>query len=206
MQTIDYRAANRDLLTPKPGKVELVKVPPMRYLMLDGKGDPNHSEEYHGSFAALYGLAYGLKFHYKKQENIDYNLLAIEGLWWTEPAGSFSMEQRENWLWTMMLSIPEFIPEPLIQTFGSELMRKKSIPQMEQVYTSWLEEGECFQIMHIGPYAAEPPTIQFLHSEIQSQGYTPRGKHHEIYLGDPRKSSPEKLKTILRQPVSSIQK
>lgn len=204
MQTIDYRAANRFLLNPKPGIVELIQIPPTRYLMLDGQGDPNTSEDYRGSFAALYGLAYGLKFHYKKQEDIDYNLLAIEGLWWADPAGSFSMDQRKNWLWTMMLSIPEFIPDSLIQTFKIELMRKKNIPQMEQLYTSWLDEGVCFQIMHIGPYAAEPPTIQFLHSEIQSQGYTLRGKHHEIYLGDPRKSKPEKLKTILRQPVSRI--
>jgi len=202
MQTIDLRAANRALLNPKPGRVEVVTVPPTRYLMLDGRGDPVHSDDYHGSFAALYGLAYGLKFHYKKHEGIDYNMLAIEGLWWAEPAESFSMERRQDWIWTMMLSIPEFIPDELIQSMRQEIIRKKATPLMDRVYPQTLEEGECFQTMHIGPYAAEPPTIQFLHAEIHARGYTFRGKHHEIYLGDPRKSAPEKLKTILRQPVS----
>lgn len=202
METIDYRKLYGNILKPKVGQVEFLQIPAMHFLMIDGHGDPNTSQEYMDTFGALYGIAYTLKFKIKKERQIDYNLLATEGLWWVPDMAQFSTSHKEDWDWTMMLFQPDFISSADIDNAKAQLTKKKNVPGLEKVRYELFEEGLCAQTMHLGPYSAEKPTIELLHQEISMRGYSLRGKHHEIYMGDVRKSAPEKLKTIIRQPVS----
>lgn len=204
MESLDFRKEYQAFLKPKQGQVEFVTVPDLHFLMLDGIGDPNTSSDYQASFAALYGIAYTLKFKFKKERGIDYNLLAIEGLWWVKNMEFFSTERKDDWRWTMMLFQPDFISTADVSEAVTDIAMKKHVPGLERVRYEVYEEGLSAQIMHLGSYSEEKPTIDLLHQSIAEQGYTRRGKHHEIYLGDPRKSTPEKLKTIIRQPVEKV--
>ena len=200
MEKIDYRLKYKNLLQPKAGKVEFLLIPPMKYLMIDGQGNPNTSPDYVDAVSALYSIAYTLKFKIKKTRAIDYNLLALEGLWWMDDMNLFSTETKDQWKWTMMIAQPDFITQEDITTAIDEAGRKKPNPALARIRFEVFDEGQCVQIMHIGPYADEKPNIDLLHQAIADKGYKLSGKHHEIYLGDPRKSAPEKLKTIIRQP------
>ncbi|MBA4419949.1 MAG: hypothetical protein C0391_02265 [Anaerolinea sp.] len=201
MESFDFRKEYRASLMPKPGQVEFVIVPAMHFLMLDGHGDPNTSMDYQASFAALYGIAYNLKFRFKKERGIDYNLLAIECLWWVQNMELFSAERKDDWCWTMMLFQPYFISIADVREAVTDIAMKKHVPGLEKVRYEVYKEGLSAQTMHLGSYSEEKPAIDLLHQSIAEHGYVKRGKHHEIYLGDPRKSAPEKLKTIIRQPV-----
>ncbi|MBP7408628.1 MAG: GyrI-like domain-containing protein [Flavobacteriales bacterium] len=186
--------------TAKPGSV---KVPKLRYLMIDGQGDPGTSKDYMDAITTLYGLSYTLKFTIKNgPEAIDYGVMPLESLWWADDMRDFERANRSNWKWTAMIMQPAFITATTVKAAKAELMRKKKdLPAMAKVRLGDLTEGMCMQVMHTGPWANEHPAIMGLHACIAEQGKAPRGKHHEIYLSDPRRTAPEKLRTILRQPM-----
>ncbi len=202
MQTLDLKKQLKPYLSPAADRPQIVDVPEMQFLMIDGRGYPGTSQEYKDALSALYSLAYGIKFAIKKgPAAVDYPVMASEGLWWVEDMSLFSMERKDEWQWTMMIMQPDVVTQELFDRMVSETMKKKPLPGLERLRLERFSEGLCAQIMHIGPYSAEAPTVQKLHTFIIENGYRLCGRHHEIYLGDPNRSAPEKLRTILRQPV-----
>ncbi len=184
---------------------KFVSVPKMPYLMVDGQGDPNTSKEFQDAVQALYSLAYTIKFGRKKRgEESDYRITPLEGLWWSDDMSDFATGNKAKWKWTLMLAQPEFITKAEVTAAVKEVTAKKDVPALPKVRFEKWKEGECVQIMYVGPYAEEGPTIQKLHIFIIEQGAQLTGKHHEIYLGDPRRAAPDKLKTILRQPLKRL--
>ncbi len=201
MAKIDLKRELKNLYTVTPGAVSVVDVPPMHVLMIDGHGDPNSAAEYKAAVEALYGLAYPLKFR-RKKDGRDYTVMPLEGLWWAEDMREFSVDHKGDWLWTMMIMQPLEVTPELFAEVLAEVKRRKDAPALDHVRFEQYDEGRSAQVMHVGSYAAEGPAIQRLHAFIEAEGFERRGKHHEIYLGDPNKSAPEKLRTILRQPVA----
>ena len=202
MKKIDYKKEFHSLYTPSTKSISIVEVPSMSYVLIDGKGDPNTVKEYGEAVEALYAVSYTIKFFYKKQKNgIDYTVLPLEGLWWVPNMEQFSSKKKEDWLWRMMIMQPEFVTAEVFKNAVEIVRQKKNPVALDKLTFGTYDEGKCAQILHVGPYSAEGPTIDRLHTFIAKQGYTRTGKHHEIYLNDPRKSASEKLKTIIRQPV-----
>lgn len=193
----------KDFYTVPVGKIEVVDVPPMNFLMVDGEGDPNTSQAYKEALEALYALSYSLKFALKKALGLDYRVSPLEGLWWTDDMAEFSMDRKGDWHWTMMIAQPEAVTPEWFARAKEEVRRKKNPAALDKVRLEPFHEGPAVQILHIGPYSAEGPNIQKLHAFIREHGYAfddPALKHHEIYMGDPRRSAPEKWRTIIRQP------
>lgn len=191
------------LYKPSTKQVELVEVPKVNFLMVDGEGDPNTAQEYKDALEALYPLAYKLKFALKKAHGLEYKVGPLEGLWWADNMAEFSVERKGDWKWTMMIAQPEAVTSEWVASAKAELGRKKNPVALHKVRLEGFHEGRAAQIMHIGPYSTEGPNIAKVHAFIYQQGYSLdelQQKHHEIYLGDPRRTAPEKLKTILRQP------
>jgi len=199
MSKIDLKKELKHLYSAPAGEPVLVEVPRMRFLMADGEGDPNNNPLFQELANLLYGLSFSLKFAAKKT-GADYTVAPLEGLWWAEDMRGFSMDRREAWKWTLMIMQPEPIGPEMVAQARLELERKKQQSTVAVRFEAF-SEGLCAQILHLGPYAAEASTIQRLHRFAAERGYQLRGKHHEIYLGDPRRCAPEKLKTLLRQPV-----
>jgi hypothetical protein len=179
---------------------ELVDVPELEFLMLDGQGDPNVSGRYREAIQALYAVSYTLKFALKRGGGVDYRVAPLEGLWWAEVMTRFS-ENKSAWHWTMMIRQPPEVTPELVEEAAAEVARKKRLPAARELRLERFAEGRAAQVLHIGPWADEGPTIERLHAFIEEQGYAKRGRHHEIYLSDPRRTAPERLKTIVRQPV-----
>jgi hypothetical protein len=205
IEKLDLRKVFKHLYTPPSKHVVEVDVPPLNFIMLDGSGDPNTALEYQQAIEVLYGLSYTLKFASKKA-GIDYPVMALEGLWWMEDMGEkygdFDFARDKSlWRWTMMMMQPDHISQDEMHTAINDLRRKRNPPALDKVRLERFHEGLSAQIMHIGPYSAEKPTIDRIHSYIEEHGYEPTGKHHEIYLGDPRRAQPEKLRTVIRQPM-----
>jgi hypothetical protein len=201
----DYKKDLKDLYNPSAKEVAIVDVPDMLFLMIDGIGDPNHSAAYQQAVEALYSLAYTLKFQLKKGHGLDYVVLPLEGLWWTPDMREFSVDHKENWHWTMLIGQPEEVTTEEYQRALIQAQHKKENPAVSQIRLERFYEGPAAQIMHLGPYAAEGPTVARLHAFIHEHGYRFNGidqKHHEIYLSDPRRAVPEKMRTIIRQPVT----
>jgi len=197
MVTLDLKQDLKHLYKPSPKQAEIVDVPPANYLMIDGSGDPNNSPDYQAAIEALYGAAYSIMMGLKKSGQADYPIMPLEGLWWTE-GEQFSYDERGNWRWTLMILQPDVVTEALLD----EARKKKNTPAMSRLRLERLHEGQSAQIMHVGPYSAEPPTIERLHTFIADKGCSIRDKHHEIYLSDARRTAPEKLKTIIRYPIA----
>jgi hypothetical protein len=181
---------------------EFVDVPELSFLMIDGHGDPNRSPRYQAAVEALYAVSYTLKFAIKRGGGPDYTVAPLEGLWWTEDMANFSVEAKSDWDWTMMIMQPAEVTPELIEKTTRGVAQKKQLPAAAELRLERYAEGASAQILHLGPYADEGPTIARLHAFIQEHGCEKRGKHHEIYLGDSRRTAPERLKTIIRQPVS----
>ena len=201
MKKIDHKKELKHLYGPPAKEVSVVDVPPMSFLMVDGQGDPKTSQAYQEAVGALYSVSYTLKFMVKKGEMmIDYKVMPLEGLWWTEDMSRFSMDEKEAWKWTAMIMQPDFVTAELVEAAKDQAQRKKGLVAISLTRFKVFREGRAAQIMHIGPYAEEAPTIEKLHEFIAAQGGTLSGKHHEIYLSDPNRTAPEKLKTIIRQP------
>ncbi|MBW8172623.1 GyrI-like domain-containing protein [Ornithinimicrobium sp. Arc0846-15] len=189
----------------KQGKFDVVEVPAMQFLMIDGHGDPNTATEYQDALTTLYPLAYALKFLSKKEFVRDYVVPPLEGLWWAEDMSTFTeARDKSQWAWTMMIMTPDWITSDHLRTARAAVERKGGEPALDKLRLETLDEGLAVQTLHIGPYDAEGPVLETLHNDfIPAQGFRMTGRHHEIYLGDPRRTAPEKLKTILRQPVVS---
>ncbi|WP_129630077.1 GyrI-like domain-containing protein [Candidatus Oscillochloris fontis] len=202
MQKIDIKQELKHLYQPSAKEVVQVVVPQMNYLMIDGTGDPNTSAAYQAAVEVLFAVAYSIKFTAKKGPlAIDYGVMPLEGLWWVEDMSHFSMDDRSDWKWTMMIMQPDFITHDIVNNALAEVSRKKGLPQIEEVRFTSHTEGMAAQIMHIGPFASEGPTIERLHTFIADAGYQRTGKHHEIYLSDIRRVEPAKWKTVIRQPM-----
>jgi hypothetical protein len=200
---IDFRKEYKSLYGAPTGNPVMVDVPDLSFLMIDGIGDPNTSAEYREALEALYALSYSAKFAVKKgAEAVDFAVMPLEGLWWTEDMTKFSPDRKDMWQWTAMIMQPQCVTAAIYDDVLTQVTRKKSVVSLSKVRFEHFREGPCAQIMHVGPYAAEGPTIERLHAFISDQGRQIRGKHHEIYLGDPRRSAPANLKTVVRQPVT----
>ncbi|NOX32372.1 MAG: hypothetical protein GXP56_01355 [Deltaproteobacteria bacterium] len=200
MEKIDYKKELKYLYKPSAKKVETVVVPKMNFLMLDGKGDPNTSQSFQDAIDTLYPLSYVLKFMIKRGEiGIDYGVLPLEGLWWADDMSSFSVENKDGWKWTLMIMQPDLVTNEMVQEAIEQVRVKKNPVSLPLVRFESFEEGKVAQIMHIGPFSEEGPTVEKVHSFIEESGNQRRGKHHEIYLSDIRRAAPEKWKTIIRQ-------
>ncbi len=201
LTTLDLRKELKHLYQPSAKEAAIVDVPAMNFLMVDGTGNPNTAQEYQDALSALYSLAFSLKFMIKKEMSIDYPVMALEGLWWVPDMRGFSVDDKDSWLWTMMIMQPDIVTQALFTKALVQVEQKKPTPGLEKIRLERFHEGLSAQILHFGPYAAEKPTVDKLHAFIQEHGYALSGTHHEIYLGDPRKSALEKLRTVIRQPM-----
>ena len=201
MEKLDLKKTFKHLYEPSVREFSIVDVPPMNFIMIDGHGNPNTSIEYAESLQALYSVAYTLKFMIKKEMAVDYPVMASEGLWWMDDMREFSVARKDDWKWTMMIMQPEIVSPQLFSRAVDAAMKKKGEVALSRLRLEQFHEGLAAQIMYFGPYADEGPTIARLHKHIEECGYVRFGKHHEIYLGDPRRTAPEKLRTVIRQPM-----
>ncbi|MBA3868827.1 MAG: GyrI-like domain-containing protein [Anaerolineae bacterium] len=205
MNKLDLKKTLKDLYNPSVKAVSEVVVPPMNFIMVDGTGDPNNGAEFQPRAEALYALSYTLKFASKQHLNQDYGVMPLEGLWWVDglkPVDPTSSD-RSAWQWTLMVMQPQQITREFFEAAVDNVRRKKNPELLPNCRFECYDEGLAAQIMHIGPYSAEKPTIDRVHAYIVEHNRQLSGKHHEIYIGDPRKSVPEKLKTVIRQPFKS---
>ena len=203
MSKIDFKKDWKHLYQPGKKDFQIVEVPALNFLMVNGHGDPNSAPEYKDAVEALYATAYKIKFISKK-DGQDYVVPPLEGLWWAEDMDTFTTARdKSQWDWTMMIMTPDWISGEVYQQALEEVTKKKNFPALNKIRLEIYKEGLAVQIMHLGSYDDEAPTLNKLHQEwMPENGYIFNGKHHEIYLSDPRKVEPEKLKTILRQPIS----
>ncbi len=203
MDKIDIKKELNHLYNPTSKAVSVVDVPALNYLMIDGQGNPNTASEYVEAVEALYAVAYTLKFKVKKGElAVDYAVMPLEGLWWTDDMSQFSVERKDEWQWTMMILQPVYVTHSLFTEALADVQKKKGASAaLSKIRFEAYHEGWAAQIMYVGPYVEEGPTIAKIHAVIKESGYSLQGKHHEIYIGDPRKSKPEKLRTVIRQPL-----
>lgn len=202
-EKVDFRKVLKDLYNPKPGTFHLVEVASMNFLMIDGTGNPNISDEYRHAVESLYALSYGIKFTLKSR-SLDYVVPPLEGLWWMEDMAQFTQASKDRWKWTMMIMQPEWVTYEWVERAKAEAIKKKKLTSLQSIHFEPYPEGLSVQVLYIGAYENEAPTIAEMHNFISSYGYVTNGKHHEIYFGDPRKTTPEKLRTILRQPIKKI--
>ncbi|MEX2683308.1 MAG: GyrI-like domain-containing protein [Candidatus Sigynarchaeota archaeon] len=198
---LDFRKEQPIFYGGKAGVITEVNVPDMKFLMVDGKGDPNTAQEYKDAIETLYAVSYGVKMPFKKKHPAkDYVVPPLKGLWYIDDMSKFSAAPKSEWKWTMMVRVPDYVPDEDIAKAIEEVKRKKHPASIDKVRVEHLAEGKCVQALHIGPYDAEAPLIIKMHQWILDNGHAERGKHHEIYIGDGRKVAPEKLKMVLRQP------
>ncbi len=200
MKTIDLKKTLKPFYAASATKPAIIDVPPMNALMVDGAGDPN-SPAFQEAIGSLYSVAYTLKFSFKKDKAIDYPVMALEGLWCADDPAVFMSGKRDEWQWTLLIVLPDVVTKKDVAAAVAAVKKKAKFPRFPEVRFEKFAEGQSAQIMHIGPYAAEGPTIERLHRFVEAEGYRLRGQHHEIYLGDPRRAAPEKLRTIIRHPV-----
>ncbi|WP_410622427.1 GyrI-like domain-containing protein [Amycolatopsis sp. cmx-8-4] len=193
----DVKKDLKALYAPKNTDWALVDVPEQRFLAIDGRGNPNTADSYKRAVEALYAVAYTLK----RAAERDFVVGPLEGLWWADDLTAFTVRAKDSWQWTMLISQPEWIGEDDVEEARETVRRKKKLDA--DVRFEVLEEGRCAQALHVGSYDDEGPLLARLHDEyLAAHGLTPTGRHHEVYLGDPRRTAPEKLRTVLRQPVS----
>lgn len=205
MVKIDFKKEFKSLYQPSKKDFQVVEVPEMAFLKVDGHGDPNLAPEYAQAVETLYAVAYKIKFLSKK-DGRDYIVPPLEGLWWAEDMEIFtSVRDKSQWFWTMMIMTPEWITEEMVKSSRQEAAAGKDLPALNILRWEPYREGLCVQILHLGSYDEEGPVLARLHEEwMPANGYTFNGLHHEIYLNDPRRVEPHKLKTILRQPIRPI--
>ncbi len=202
MPKIDLKKDLKPLYQPSAKHPVEVHLPPLNYLMIDGQGDPNTSPDYTHAVQALFTISYTNKFAIKNcPQAIDYTVMPLEGLWWADDMSAFTADDKANWKWTMMILQPSFITREIIHQSIATVAKKKPLPALEKLRFETLSEGRCAQILHLGPFTEEGPTIARLHHFIDSQHAKKSGKHHEIYLSDIRRANPNKWRTILRQPM-----
>ncbi len=202
MKKLDLKKDLKHLYLPSAKEVTVVDVPAMYALMIDGAGDPNQSKAYTDAVEVLFAVSYTLKFMVKKGPlAVDYGVMPLEGLWWADDMAKFSAADKSNWKWTMMIMQPEFVTAEMAKTAVAEAAAKKGLKAAGALRFENICEGKCAQMLHIGPFTTEGPTISKIHAFIDAHGKL-RGKHHEIYLSDIRKADPAKWKTVIRQPMA----
>ncbi len=182
-------------------ELSIVKVPKQKVMAIEGRGNPNTSVEFKNAVEALFPVAYTLKFSYKKKGR-DYAVMPLEGFWWTKNMKDFSIDNKDIWLWKLFIVQPDFVTDKAFSDAVEQVQKKSNPSALGKLIFETLHEGTAAQILYIGPFSDEGPTIKKLHDFIKEKGYTFDGlkqKHHEIYLSDRRKTAPEKLKTIIRQ-------
>jgi hypothetical protein len=193
--------------SPSTKSPQILDIPAFNFLMIDGHGNPNTSKDYEKAVSALYTLSYTIKFSLKKSgETTDYKVYPLQGLWWSNNMKDFVTGNKDNWDWTMMIIQPDWVNDDHINAARVSASAKVDPTVLASVRFESYLEGTIVQLMHIGPYSEEGPNIQRIHSYAIDSGYELSGKHHEIYLGDPRRSAPDKLKTIIRQPIRMVSK
>lgn len=211
METLDLRSQYKSLYNPSAKKVELVQVPRLTFILLDGQIEPGYgpgtSPQFQAAMEAMYGISYTLKFMLKlhKTNPVDYPVMALEGMWGVPgfDRATFDITNPSGWEYTLLMMQPDLITQNLFQEGLAQLKKKRgSQPAFDRLRLDSFEEGLCIQIMHIGPYATEMATIARMDAYAEANGYQMDGRHHEIYLGDPRRTAPEKLKTVLGHPVA----
>ncbi len=186
---------------PSVKQPQIITIPPLNFLMINGHGDPNTSQEYSAVVSALYTLAYTIKFDLKKLGTPEYKVFPLEGLWWAADTNTFLTGEKSAWDWTMMIAQPDWVTRDHIDSALVKAAAKVDKTVLEKIRFETYNEGLVVQLMHIGPYSAEGPNIARMHAFAREQGYELAGKHHELYMGNPQRTVPEKLKTILRQPI-----
>ncbi len=202
MDKIDFKKT-LDSYQAKRGVFRLVEVPPLHYLMIDGHGDPNTSPAFAEAIETLYPIAYKLKFASKQGLGRDYVVPPLEGLWWADDMDAFSNRDKSQWDWTLLLLVPDWIDQAMVDAAVEQVAAKDPPARLGDVRFDLLDEGLCVQTLHVGSFDDEGPVLQKLHEEfIPSQGLTPTGHHHEVYFSDFRRTAPDKLRTLLRQPVA----
>jgi hypothetical protein len=203
MEKIDLKKQLKHLYNPSAKRVEIVTVPQMNFLMVDGMGDPNTAKTYSDAIEALYPVAYTLKFMVKNGKmGIDYGVMPLETLWWADDMSAFITGNKDAWKWTVMIMQPQFITREMVEQAIEEVGQKKGPASLPLIRFETFKEGKAAQILHIGPFSDEGPTIEKLHSLIENKSSQRVGKHHEIYLSDLRRAVPEKWRTIIRQAMS----
>lgn len=202
---IDFKKT-LDAYRAKRGEFRIVEIPTMYYLMVDGQGDPNTTPAYAQALEALYPVAYKMKFISKRELGRDYVVPPLEGLWWAEDMASFtSKRDKSRWSWTMMLMVPDWIDKAAFDSAITQAGAKNPPARLNDVRQGQLSEDLCVQTLHIGSFDDEAAVLEEMHHEfIPDSGLRMIGTHHEIYFSDPRKTAPEKLRTLLRQPVESM--
>ena len=209
MEKIDFHKTYKEFYNPSAKAVQLVQVPAFNFAMIEGAIEPGHgpgdSPAFQECTQALYGVSYTLKFTVKQREenSIDYGVMALEGLWFIEE-GDFDINIKDNWKYRLMIMQPEFITPEMFQDAVKQVKRKNASPAVDRLRLEKFEEGLCVQILHIGPYATEPPTVEKMNAFAAQNGYSMSGMHHEIYLGNPLRADPAKLKTVLRHGVERV--
>ena len=205
---IDYKKTQKDFYFPKTAP-SVIEVPEMVFIMVDGEGDPNTSESYQTALEILYGLSYSIKMSKKSgaapEGYFEYVVPPLEGLWWFKDGGEMNVSKKDEYCWTSMIRQPEFVTEEVFEAAKTALAKKKPGLDSGRARLELFTEGLCAQVMHIGPYDEEPATIAGLYKFVGDSGYlvdlSETRRHHEIYLGDPRKIAPEKRKTVIRYPI-----
>ncbi|HEY8590832.1 MAG TPA: GyrI-like domain-containing protein [Naasia sp.] len=197
----DIKVAHRAAYSGREGEFTLLEVPPITYLAIDGEGDPNTAPAYAEAVTALFSLAYAIKFA-SKAAGQDFVVAPLEGLWRSDDLGAFRRREKDAWRWTMLVAQPERVDAAAVDAAREAVRRKKGTPRLDDVRLQTIEEGLAVQVLHVGPYDAETATLARLHDEfLPAHDLLPSADHHEVYLSDPQRTAPEKLKTLLRQPV-----
>jgi hypothetical protein len=201
MEKIDLARKLKPLYAPPKDQLVIVDVPKIDFLMIDGSGDPNTAPAYREALEALYALAYTIKFSLKLgPAKTDFRVMPLEGLWWSDDLEVFRLGRRDDWNWRMMIAMPDIVTADIVKDAKAAAEKKKDLPALSNIRFKPFAEGKAAQTLYIGPYAEEGPTIEALHAYIARQGHKLSGRHHEIYMSDPRRTAPAKLRTIIRQP------
>ena len=201
MAKLDPKKQLGELYLASRETIRVIDVPPLRYLMVDGEGDPNTSPWYAQAVEALFSISYTAKFMMKNgPQAIDYSVMPLEGLWWADDMSAFIRGERSQWQWTMMILQPDFVPDQVIEEAMTKVRKAKPHLDVDKVRLEVFHEGRAAQLLHVGPFSEEGPAIQRLNAFIEERSRL-RGKHHEIYLSDVRRAEPAKWRTILRQPM-----
>ena len=199
MRILDLKKELKHLYSPSAKDISVVDVPKMNFLMIDGEGDPNTSKSFQEAVEALFSISYTLKFMFKKGEDpVDYPVMPLEGLWYADDMFDFAAN-KDLWKWTLMMMQPDLISEAHFMK-AMDKLGKKGMPALSRLRLGSYHEGTSAQILYTGPFSEEGPTVQKIHDLIQEKGYSLSGVHHEIYLSDMRRTAPEKLRTVIRQP------
>lgn len=202
MPKIDLKRELKYLYQPSAKEVVQVEVPTLRFLMIDGEGDPNTSRRYAQAVEALFSVSYTAKFMMKKRTPaIDYAVMPLEGLWWSDDMSAFVTDDRSKWRWTMMIMQPDFVAADVIAEAIAQAKRKKALATLSELRLECFTEGWCAQTLHVGPFTEEGPTIRRVHDFIEARSAL-SGKHHEVYLSDIRRADPRRWRTVIRQPMA----